>query len=459
MHSFQEASPSNLRSRGDKWTVLCLALLLLAGAEFIVRGPVRAVHSATQFNDFLSPYIQANAWIRGLDPYSPQILLKLWPAEALQFNFLRKEVANGSLVANRGIPTAYPITALVLVAPFSLLPWNIAYALWLAINLALFFIMLRVLVALAGFAYREPPAILLVAATLALAPFHTGIVTGNVSLAAVELSVIAIWTARLRHDTVTAVLLAVAAGLKPQIGLCFLLYYLVRHRWRVFGITLAILASVATLSLLRLELGHTPWLANYLNDNRVLLETGILGNFTSINPTRFGLINLQVALYPLLGRVWLANGLAMAIGAGFLVVWLVSVERRGCQDNLELLDLSAIAVISLLPVYHRFYDAALLVLPLCWVFVSVRKARISGVLSLLAMLPFLIPGGTLLETMEINGRIPPSLANRWGWEAFVMPHQVWLLLCLSVLLLCEMIIYRFSPDETGTRHLWSPHTG
>ncbi|MFZ0773263.1 MAG: glycosyltransferase family 87 protein [Candidatus Sulfotelmatobacter sp.] len=453
MQSFQEASPANIRSPGGKWTALCLALLLMAGAEFLVRGPVRAIRSATQFNDFLSPYIQGNAWIRGLDPYSPQVLLKLWPAEALHFDFLPKEVANGTLVANRGIPTAYPITALVLVAPFSLLPWNVAYALWLAINLALFSATLCVLVSLAGVSYREPAGILLIAASLALAPFHTGIVTGNVSLAAIELSVAAIWAARGRHDITTAVLLAISAGLKPQIGLCFLLYYLMRRRWRIVGITLAMLGGLAALGLLRLELGHTPWLANYLNDNRVLFETGVLGNFTSINPTRFGLINLQVALYPLLGSVRAANGVAMSVGVIFLVMWLIGTGRRGSHGDFELLDLGAIAVISLLPIYHRFYDAALLVLPLCWVIVSFRKARMSAVFSLLLMLPFLIPGGTLLETSESSGRIPSALAHHWWWEKIVMPHQVWLLLLLSVLLLWEMSMNRASPGEQSNKNV------
>jgi|SRR5271156_375557 len=378
--------------------------------------------------------------------HSPQILLRLWPARALHFLFLPREVANGTLVANRGIPTAYPITALVLIAPFSLLPWNFAYGLWFATNLALFAIMLCALMALAGFSYREPAAILLVAATLALAPFHTGFVTANVTLAAVELSVIAIWSGRRGYDVSAAVLLAIAAGLKPQIGLCFLLYYLLRRRWRICGVGLSLLAGIAALGLLRLEIGHTPWLSNYLNDNHVLLETGVLGNFTVINPTRFGLINLQVALYPLFGSVRETNAIAMAVGVILIVLWIIHVCTRTGEikplDDSELLDLSAIAVISLLPVYHRFYDATLLVLPLCWAFVSFRRARGFAITSLLLMLPFLIPGGTLLETMQISGRIPRVLANHWWWEALVMPHQVWMLLFLGVLLLREMSVYR-----------------
>src|SRR5271166_2418856 len=234
MPSSEEALPpgAGIKSTSNKWTALCLALLLLAGTEFVLRGPVRAIQTATQFNDFLSPYIQADAWTRGLDPYSPQTLLRLWPEGAAHFLFLPKEVADGTLIAKRGIPTAYPITSLVLIAPLSWLPWRLAYALWLAINLGLFSVMLWALLALAGLSYREPAAILLVAVTLALAPFHTGIVTGNVALVAVELGVIAVWTARQGYDILTAALLAISTGLKPQIGLCFLLYYLARRRWR-----------------------------------------------------------------------------------------------------------------------------------------------------------------------------------------------------------------------------------
>jgi hypothetical protein len=405
-------------------------------AEFLARGPIRAIRTARQFNDFLAPYIQARALLKALDPYSPQVLLQLWPPQAAHFLFLPKEVANGMLVANRGIPTAYPITTLVLLSPFSLCSWNIAYAFWLTATLTLFALMLYALIDLSRFSRRDPPAILLVAFILALAPIHTGIVTANVTLMAVELSVIAIWTGRRGNEIATAVLLALAAGLKPQIGLCFLLYYLLRRRWRIFGIALALLIGIAAAGLLRLDLGHTSWLANYLSDSRILLETGVLGNFTAINPTRFGLVNLQVALYPLFGRVDLTNVVAWAIGALLLAAWLAAFQKR--NSNCELLDLSALAVISLLPVYHRFYDATLLVLPVWWALTAYQKTRGFAVLCLLLMLPFLIPGGTLLETVESSGRIPQALIHRWWWESLIMAHEAWFLLALGILLIYQM---------------------
>jgi hypothetical protein len=38
---------------------------------------VREIH----WNDFLSPYIQSKAWVRGKNPYSAQSLVSLWPRD------------------------------------------------------------------------------------------------------------------------------------------------------------------------------------------------------------------------------------------------------------------------------------------------------------------------------------------------------------------------------------------
>jgi hypothetical protein len=284
----------------------------------------------------------------------------------------------------------------------------------MAFNLALFGLMVGTMVELAGLRHSEPKAILLMAATLALAPFQTGIATGNSTLAAVELGVIAVYAARQRYEMVSAVLIALSAGLKPQIGICFLFYYTIRPRMRVFVAAAALLLVVGLAGWLRLEAGHTPWWTNYRNDNRMLLESGVLGNFTEINQTRFGLINLQVALYPMLADVRRTNVLAAAIATALLAAWLIIALRRRRSPDSELLELSAPAVISLLPIYHRFYDAALL--------------------------PFLIPGGTLLEALQDRGSLPLGLTSHWWWQGLVMPHEVWLLLLLSGLLLYEMAL-------------------
>jgi hypothetical protein len=48
------------------WCRLLLSVLLLvAVAEFVVRGPVRIATDGMQWNDFMSPYIQAKTWVQG----------------------------------------------------------------------------------------------------------------------------------------------------------------------------------------------------------------------------------------------------------------------------------------------------------------------------------------------------------------------------------------------------------
>jgi hypothetical protein len=442
---------SGLR-RPDARTIVCLVLLLLAASEFVVRGPMRAVRAGASFNDFLAPYIQAKALVHRLDPYSPAVLLQLWPAEAAHFLFLKREVANGTLVANRGFPTAYPITALVLIAPFTVLPWSVASWLWFAVNLLMFVIMLRALLEVARFSYREPAGILLIAGAFALAPFHTCLAAGNPTAIAVELSVIGLWQARMRHELTAAILFAISAGVKPQIGLIFLFYYLLRRRWRLFATAAALVAFVGALGLFWLAINHTPWFENYVRDNRMLFETGKLGNFTEINPIRFGLINLQVALYPLINSVRWTNDVSRAVGVILLIGWWIGLARTSDHEHREALELGALAVCSLLPVYHRFYDASLLVLPLCWAFVSLArmrgKIRRAAAVSLLLMATFLIPGGTMLETWQTDGWISATLGSRAWWQAFVMAHQVWVLLLLSGLLLGVMFAQprALSPD-------------
>jgi hypothetical protein len=122
-------------------------------------------------------------------------------------------------------------------------------------------------------------------------------------------------------------------------------------------------------------------------------------------------------------------------GAGSLgSLWLVLLFRRVGNNN-DLLGLSTLAVLSLLPVYHRLYDASLLIFPLAWSLAALpefRKKLARG--TLLLILVFLVPGGSALEQLQHTSHLV-ALQHSWWWTHIVMPHQVWALLFLSVLLL------------------------
>jgi hypothetical protein len=414
-------------------------LVLLAASEFVVRGPVRFLRAA-DFNDFISPYIQSRALMKGMDPYSPEVLVRLWPVEGVRRpEFLAKDLAEGSLIAKRGIPTAYPLTCLFLLIPMAVLPWPVAHFVWLAVNLCLVLGRIWSLLAMGGFHGNDWRAYVFVAFSLALAPLHTGLAAGSIVIGTVALCGIAIWRHQLENEISAGILFGLAVCLKPQIGLPFLAYYLLRRRWRLFGMAAGIALTTAMLAMARLALSGTPWVQNYRMDNRVLLATGILSDFTERNPIRFSLINLQVLFYAILNHAAAANILALAVSATLFGIWVVLVLRSEPQD--VLLPLSTIAVLSLFPVYHRLYDAFLLIFSLCWSlreFSGPERRFARG--AFLLMLPFLAPGGSVLEQLQFRGQIPGAIAHSWYWMCIVMPHQIWFLLCLSLLLLWRIAI-------------------
>lgn len=430
---------STAAALSTRWKILLVALLLAAGGEFVVRGPVRFLH-AVDFNDFISPYIQAKALVQGTDPYSPENLVRLWPEEARRFDFLARDLASGNLIVNRGIPTAYPLTCFLLLVPFALCPWPVAHIAWLVVNIILVLWLIWSLILLAGFRAEQKRTYLFVAVALALAPFHTGLAAGSIAIVAVALCGVAISAAHRKHDNLAGTFIGIAICLKPQIGLPFLIYYLLRRRWQVSAVSLGLVVITAVAAMGRLAASHTPWLQNYRVDNRVLLATGILSDFTERNPIRFSLVNLQVALYPLVKQAVTANILAVAISGLMFLVWLLLVLRRDRPAD-ELLDVSTIAVLSLLPVYHRLYDASVLILPLCWILSAwSNQLRSFARRALPLVLIFLVPGGSALEQLQLNGHVPAAAANSGWWRTLVMPHQVWALFLLGVLLLWTMKI-------------------
>lgn len=427
-----------------KWRNIVVALLLLASAaEFSVRGPLRILRGRG-WNDFLSPYIQAKAWAHGKDPYSEQSLIFFWPSDNQRPPWVDSEAASGVLEAKRGIPSPYPLSSLVVLSPLTLLPWSVALFVWIAVSVAAVALSPFALLSICGCSMFDLRGQLFLAAALALAPLHTGLGTANPAMLAVSLAVGTVWAAHHGRQKTAGVLLAIAVCLKPTVAGALLLYYLVRREWKVAGIACAAAALIGVLGVSRLALAGAPWLASYFESTRKMFSAGSLDDFTRPDAIRLNMINAQVLFYGMLKNASLANQLARLLGAALLASWLW-VRCRGRRSS-ELLEISAISVLSLIPAYHRFYDAALLIWPLAWGLLLVRKR--STVVVVLAMIaPFLVPGPALLSELALAGKIPSTITNSWWWNQIVFPHEVWDLILLAVLLLYCMA--RGSAEESA----------
>jgi hypothetical protein len=413
-----------------------LLLLFAACGEFFIRAPLRLLHG-TEWNDFLSPYIQSRAWLEGSDPYNLENFVKFWPHDKPIFTFVKKDAAAGTLAFNRGVPSPYPITSFVVLVPFGLLPWNAAETLWLLLNVSALVFVIAGLVALARVPWRDTRAWVFAAFTLGLAPIHTGLFTANPIVLVLGLGVAALCAARQDRDGLAALALTIAMCLKPQVGLCFLIFFLVQRRWKPVLACCGMSAAIFLLAVVRLAAAGAPWWISYLNVSQSVFARGGINDFTPANPIWFQMINLQVAFFPLLPRAAAANILAASVGLGFAVLWLLCALKRS-RDSDHLLTLSALAVISLLPVYHRFYDAALLVFPAAWAVMGGRLPRKAAWSSLGLAALFLTPGGVLISRVAERTHVSAAFVTSWWWRSFIVAHQVWALFLLAIVLLIAM---------------------
>jgi len=421
---------------------LWILLLVLAATEFVIRGPIRSIQvppSGSTWSDITQIYVPSRAWVMGRNPYDPDTFMAFYQKAA---NPLADRVSFRS-------HSPHPLTTLVVFSPIACFPWPVARVLWAILMSLIVFPPIILLGSLVNTG-RSIRTIELAAATLALAPLHTGIAVGNVSIVAIALCAIAFWAGLHEKENLAGTLIALAGCLKPQIGALFLLYYLLRKRWRIAWIAIAVGGAVFILGTARLELAGTFWWNDYWH-NAGLMAHNRLMDFADTESLRFTMINLQVVLYGLLPSSRFANAGALLVGLGLWSRWAYSVFRAAAKRS-DLLLASTFITIGLLPSYHRNYDAFLLIFPLCWTLSSealgYRRLRI---LALLTMAPFLVPGPMMLQSLVDKGIVSPAVAASWWWNDFFMPHQTWLILILSIVLLYALSAEPesgFGPEET-----------
>src|SRR6185503_18584336 len=116
------------------------------------------------------------------------------------------------------------------------------------------------------------------------------------------------------------------------------------------------------------------------------------GDPTTANPMRHQLLNLHVALHSFIENRMTVSLLVLlacaALASLFFRFWIWNFEER---RNDLLLAFSMVSVLTLMVVYHRFYDGVLLLFPLAWAIGAVAKRgrdAVPGWCVLLFLVPF-----------------------------------------------------------------------
>lgn len=389
------------------WSVTFL-LLCIAGIKFLRQD---ITLRKNQPNDLRNVYFGARAWVKGEQPYDPNVLLR--EMKAADTTTYRLGLHSGSIVN-----CVYPPTCLMLIAPLTALSWN-----W-AVDLELALCVIAYLWLTLEFTRRLPSGrrIYFAAFILAFAPFHGAFQLGNISAFAIPLMLLAILFID-DYPIAAAFLLAIAACLKPQTGAFFCFHLLLSRRWRSFAIATATGTVLSAIAVVRMSVAGIRWIQPYHDIVALQLspfgsnENAILQN-GHLNLTLF---NLQPIAYSILHdratsilAAYIAFAIAFSLYLGYM---LVRYHRNDSETDLLLW--AFVAIVSFLPLYQRYYNTISLLLLFFWAvkFWPGTLAKVVTVCSMIFILPVskfalvagMVTGGELRASALLeNGK---ALAN------------------------------------------------
>jgi hypothetical protein len=125
---------------------------------------------------------------------------------------------------------------------------------------------------------------------------------------------------------------------------------------------------------------------------------------------------------------------AVGITVSAVLLWLHF--RKTATRHSRLLDLAILSAAMLVPLYHRFYDAGLLIFAVAW---AIKESSVYAskyaMLTLAAATPFLIPGAAILRYLGQNNSSVAGLSETFWWKFLIAPHQAWMVLLILTLLL------------------------
>ena len=348
----------------SRWMGTTLLLLCVGISSLWSYNFVRDAQGETKMIDFGAIYYGARCGIQHIDPYDTSAPLREFTAEGGRFPTDPIGAKVGPIVIRTGVNLP---TSLFLLAPFALLPWGFSQTVWMVLTAALLALAASLIWDLGA---NAAPVILVCLAGLMLANCEELLVSGNLAGIAVSLCVVAVWCFLTeRHSLAGVLLLAISLVLKPHDSGFVWLYFLLAGgalRKRALQ-TLAVVGILGLLAAIWIAPSSPHWIQE-LHRNLSLISAR--GGLNDPGPSGLSngivaqIISMQAVIGVLRNDPRFYNLASYLIVGSLILVWSFVVLRKRASQERTRLALAAIAVLSLLPVYHRPYDAKLLLLAL-----------------------------------------------------------------------------------------------
>jgi hypothetical protein len=381
--------------------------------------------------DFATPYFATKAWVNGANPYDDIYIGQLWQQET-------GDVCYSLLKSGR--KSVYPITTFPILFPFTLLNFNHAKTFWILLNFIFLILQIFVIIDLVNLKYSQLGALLIAFAVLLFHPIRAAFIQANPGFFSISCIIFSLWASIKDRKILSALLIALGCAIKPHIGLPFLLLYAIHKQWRIIIISILLLLIIFSLSIF--FIGHNnilAYLTLWINNINSSISKGGINDPSFNNPLNFQLINLQYPLWAIFHNNLITNSIAFAIAGLELFIFvllLIKYEVKSC----DIIQISTLSAIILLPIYHRIFDASILIPNIALaVGFYYSKYKIYSIITIIILTPFIIINSAnyLIDSIRY-GIISYQFSQSLLWKAFLLPHQSWLIFLLSVNSLCLM---------------------
>jgi len=339
-----------------------LTVLLLASSFSAVFAVILQRSPHLGIFDSHTIYLAARCLIEHRDPYNVAAFLDVFEEHGgtVTTDPVERQKFEGAVMA-----VVYLPTALLVIAPFAALGWGVAQALWTILTICLFTLACCLIWSIA--ANSSPPIAALMVGFM-LANTEVVFAFGNAAGVAVSLCAIAVWcffTERFAFAGVAC--LAVSLAMKPHDSAAVWLYFLIAgggYRKRaaqsmIVVVGLGVLAAFWTYQV-------SPHWMQELRSNLALVSAR--GGIADPGPTGISngtggmIINLQAVFSVFYDDPRFYNPATWLVCVPLFIAWIVRTLRAENSRAETWLALAALVPLSMLPIYHRPYDAKLLVL-------------------------------------------------------------------------------------------------
>jgi len=344
-----------------------LVLLFIGLAALWSTDIRRSPLMKTGMLDFGEIYYGARCALHHEDAYDPSTVLQEFKAAGGQFPADPVEAKKEPVIITVGVNLP---TALFLTSPLARLPWPLAQTVWMVLTSLALALGAFLMWDLGGESSSTVAGWLACFMLLNCAYIFD---VGNIAGLTAGLTLIAAWCfLRDRYALCGVVLLALGLVLKPHdagfVWLCFLLAGGAMRKRALQACGAAGLLALA--SVLWISVSSPHWMQEL---HRNLAEVSVRGgtsdpSLSGITGRGIGsIIDLQSALSLLWNNPHFYFPAGYLLGGGLLLVWAVVVLRGRSSERKVKLALAAVSILLLLPIYHRPYDAKLIMLaiPAC----------------------------------------------------------------------------------------------